>query len=116
MADLASDIVSALQAGARAGASAASTAGRDLSGDIERFLLPQLQGIGIQVADILAKQQSGDYSNLAAQTMLAGQCDDLKSAIETVTTLAVAEVQQIYTAILGALTGAVNKAAGIALL
>jgi hypothetical protein len=49
MSDIASDIISALQAAARAGASAASTAGRDLSGAIETYVVPNLRDIGINV-------------------------------------------------------------------
>jgi hypothetical protein len=48
--------------------------------------------------------------------MLASESDAVKEVIETATTLAVDEVQQIYNAMMSALAGAVNKAAGIALL
>jgi hypothetical protein len=116
MSDLASDIISALQNAARAGASAASTAGRDLSGDIENFVVPQLREIGIHVAETLEKQQQGIFSTDMTQTELASQCTAVRELIETVATLAVEEVEKIYNAIVGALSSAVNTAIGITLL
>ena len=116
MSDIASDITSALQAAARAGASAASNAGRDLSSAIETFVVPNLRDIGINVADIIEKQRTGIYTTDVAQTMLAGEGDAVKEVIETATTLVALEVEQIYNAMMIALAGAVNTAAGVALL
>jgi hypothetical protein len=116
MSDIASDITSALQSAARAGALAASSGGRNLSDAIENYVVPNLRDIGINVADIIEKQQTGAYTADIAQTMLASECDAVKEVIETATTLAVIEVEQIYNAMMTALAGAVNKAAGVALL
>jgi hypothetical protein len=116
MSDLASSITSVLQDAARAGASAASTAGRDLTGDIETFVVPKLQAIAIDVADILEKQQSGIFSTDMAQSELASQCGAVMDLIRTVATLVVEEVQAIYNAIVSALDGAVNQAIGVTLL
>ncbi len=116
MSGLASDIISALQSAARAGAAAASTAGRDLTGDIETFVVPKLQAIAIDVSDILEKQQSGIFSTDMAQSELASQCGAVMDLVRTVATLVVEEIQQIYNAILGALGDAVNKAIGVTLL
>ena len=112
MSDIAADITNALQAGARAGASAASTAGRDLSGAVETFVVPQLRDIAIHVAEILQKQRTGIFSAEIARMELASQCDAVKVVVETVATLVVNEVQMIYDAIVGAL----GKAAGLTLL
>jgi hypothetical protein len=116
MPDIASDVTSALQAAARAGASAASGAGRNLSDAIENYVVPNLRDIGINVSDIIEKRQSGAYTVDVAQTMLESECDAVKEVIETATTLAVMEVEQIYNAMMTALAGAVNQAAGVALL
>jgi hypothetical protein len=116
MPDLASTLTSALQDAARAGASAASSAGRDLADDVERFIVPKLQGIAIDVADIFEKQQSGIFSADIAQSELESQCGAVMDLIRTVATLIVEEVQQIYNAIIGALSAAANKAIGLSLL
>ena len=116
MTDFVSDITSVLQNAARTGAAAASTAGRDLTGDIENFVVPKLKAIAIDVSDILDKRLSGIFSDDMAQGELASQCGAVMDLIRTVATLIVEEVQQIYNAIIGALGAAVNKAVGMALL
>ena len=116
MADLVSDIAGSLKDAARAGASAASSAGRDLTGDVETFVVPHLQDIAVQVASIVEKHTAGIFTDITAQTLLQSECDAVKTLVETATTLVVLEVQQICAAILDALSGAVNKAVGVALL
>jgi hypothetical protein len=116
MPDLASTLTSALQSAARAGASAASSAGRDLADDIERFIVPKLQEIAVDVADIFEKRQSGILSGDTARSELASQCGAVMDLIRAVATLVVEEIQQIYNAIVGALSAAANKAIGMTLL
>jgi hypothetical protein len=116
MPTLLEQISTALQAGARAGATAAGTAGRDLTQDVENFVIPHLQDIAAQVASITQKRIDGIYTNVTAQDLLASESDAIKTIIETITSLAVYEVQTILNAIISALATAVNAAVGFTLL
>lgn len=116
MATLAEEILSALQAGARAGATAASSAGRNLTQDVETFVVPHLEDIAAQVASITRKCKDGIYTDVTARDLLASESDAIKTIIETITSLVVSEVQTILNSILSALATAVNTAVGFALL
>jgi hypothetical protein len=112
----ADDLTSALQDAARAGAAAASTGARDLTGDIEKFVVPHIEDIAAQVAAIATKRKAGIYTDITARDLLDSQVDAIKTLIETVVTLVVLEVQQILDAVVGALSKAVNGFVGVALL
>ena len=116
MATLLEQISTALQAGARAGATAASSAGRNLTQDVETFVIPRLEDIAAQVASITQKRLEGIYTDVTAQDLLASQADAVKTIFETLTSLAAFEVQTIINSILSALTTAVNTAVGFVLL
>jgi hypothetical protein len=70
---IADDITGALRAGAKAGAAAASTAGRDLGGDIDNFVVPHLQDIGIQLGSIVEKRLAGIFTDATAKALIDAQ-------------------------------------------
>ena len=113
---LADDITNALQAGANAGAAAASTLVRDLSQDINNFVVPHLRDIGIQLASIVEKQQAGIYSDATAKALIDSEEDAIQTLVETMVSLAVQEAQTIVNAIVDAVNKAVNTALAFALL
>lgn len=116
LATLVEDVSIALQNGARAGAAAASSAGRDLGQDVEAFLVPHLNDVAAQVVSIIQKRNEGIYTDATTKDLLASEADAVKVLLETMTTLAVFEVQTILNAIISALAAAVNAAVGFALL
>jgi len=113
---IADDITSALQAGATVGAAAASSAGRNLTADIKRFVVPHLEDIGIQVASIVAKRVAGTYTDATAKALIDSQEDAIQTLVETMVALVVLEAQTIVNAIIDALNKAVNTALGFVLL
>ena len=113
---IADDITGALQAGAKAGAAAASTAGRDLRGDMDNFVVPHLQDIGLQLGSIVEKRLAGIFTDATAKALIDSQEGAIQTLVETTTTLAVIEAQNIVNAIVDALNKAVNSALGFALL
>jgi len=110
------DVKLALEQGARAGAAAASTAGKDLRGDIENYVIPHLSDIAAHVAGIVEKRAAGIYTDTTAKALLDSQADSIKIVVETVVTLAVLEVQQIVNGIMAALTSVINSRLGFTLL
>lgn len=113
---IADDVTNALQAGANAGAAAASTAGKNLRQDIQRFVVPHLRDIGIQVASIVEKRLAGIYTDATAKALIDSEEDAIQTLVETMVTLAVLEAQTIVNAIVDALNKAVNTALGFTLL
>lgn len=116
MPSLVETITGALTEGARTGAAQLSTAGRDLVSDVETFVVPHFEDIAVQVAAIVAKHQSGIYSDITARKLLQSEADAVQVLVETIVTLAVVEVQAIVNAVFAAMAGVVNGAVGIALL
>lgn len=110
------DITAALQAGANAGAAAASTAGRDLTGDIENFVVPHLEDIGVQLAAIVAKRLDGTYTDVTAKALVDSEEDAIQTIVETMVALTVLEAQTIVNSIVDALNKSVNTALGFTLL
>ena len=113
---IADDITNALKAGADAGAVAADTAGKNLLGDINSFVVPHLRDIGIQVASIIAKRLSGVFNDKTAQALIESQEDSVQVLVENLVALAALEAQTIVNAIVDALSKAVNTALGFALM
>jgi hypothetical protein len=113
---LADDITDALQAGAKAGAAAASTAGRDLSQDIETFVVPHLRDIGLQLASIAQKRIDGIYNDVTAKALIGSEVDAIQTVVETEASLVAFEAQTVVNSIVDALNGAINTAVGFALL
>jgi hypothetical protein len=113
---IADDITSALKAGANAGAAAASTAAKDLTADINTFVVPHLEDIGIQLASIVAKRLAGTYTDATAKALIDSEEDAIQTLVETMVTLAALEAQTIVNAIVDALNKSVNTALGFVLL
>jgi hypothetical protein len=113
---IADDVLAALSAGAKAGATAAEGAGQDLVQDVDKFLIPHLEDIAIQVASIVVKRQQGVFTDATAKALIDSQEDAIETLVETMLSLAVLEAQKIVNAIVAALTQAVNTALGFALL
>ena len=109
------DILRVLQDGAKAGANAASTAGRDLTDDITKFVIPHLEDIAVQVASIVAKRQANVYTDQTAKALLNSETDAIQTLVETVVTLTVLEVQTIVNSIISALSEAITTLLGFAL-
>ena len=61
------DVKAALEQGAHAGAAALSTAGKDLTGDVERFVIPHLADIAIQIASIAEKRAAGIFTDVTTK-------------------------------------------------
>ena len=113
---IADDITDALKAGAQAGAAAASTAGKDLKQDINKFILPNLSDIGIQLASIVQKRLAGTYADATAKALIDSEEDAIQTLLETMVALAVLDAQIIFNAIVDALTKTINTALGFVLL
>lgn len=110
------DVKAALQQGAHAGAAALATTGKDLTGDINNFLLPHLGDIALQIANIVQKRESGIFTDVTARNLLAAQKDSIEVLVETIVTLLVLEVQRMVNAIWSAVALVVNGKLGFALL
>jgi hypothetical protein len=113
---IADDITNALEAGAKAGAAGASAAGRDLTQDIENFVIPHLRDIGIQLASITEKRIAGIFTDATARALIDSQKDSVQTLVDTMISLTALEAQRIVNAIVDALNEAVNTAVGFALL
>ena len=112
---LVDDITKALQDGAKAGAAAASTGARDLSQDVQNFVVPHLHDIGVHVTSILEKRALGIFTDDASRRMINGQRDSVQVLVDTITSLAAQEAETIVNAIIDALHQAVNTALKFAL-
>jgi len=113
---VADDITNALQAGANAGAVAASTAAKDLTADVDTFVVPHLEDIGIQLASTVAKRLAGTYTDATAKALIDSEEDAIQTLVETMVSLAGLEPQTIVNAIIDALNKSVNTALGFTLL
>lgn len=113
---LADDLTNALRAGAQAGAATASTSGKNLSQDIENFVVPHLRDIGIQLASIVEKRLAGTFTDVTAKALIESEEDAIQTLVETMVSLAAMEAQTIVNAIVDALNKAVNTALGFVLL
>jgi hypothetical protein len=109
------DVAVALEQGAHAGAAALSIAGKDLTGDVERFVIPHLADIAIQIASIVEKRASGIYTDVTAKNLLASEKDAIEVMVEMVVTLIVLEVQNLVNAIWAAVASVVNSKIGFTL-
>jgi len=110
------DIYKALQAGANAGAAAASAAGANLNDDVNKFVVPHLMDISIQVASIIQKHKVGTYSDITAKALIDSEEDAIETLVETMIALSVLAAQIIVNSIIDALNAAVNAELGFAFL
>jgi len=113
---LVDDVLSALQEGARAGVATVKQSGRDISEDIETFVIPHLADVGVHIASIVQKRANNIYTDVTARDLLDSQRDAIKTIVEIAVTLLVLEVQKLIDAIWSALGSLVNRVLGVALL
>lgn len=116
MPDLATTITQALEDSAKAGTAALTGAGRNLTGDLAKFVLPHLKDIGIQVASIVQKRQTNVYTDATAKALIDSQEDSVQTLVDTMTALTVFEAQTVVNAMIDALNTAVNTALKFTLL
>jgi hypothetical protein len=98
---------------ATAAGSALSTAGRDLSGDVQNFVIPELRNLAEQIVLIKSRTGPDGLSDETAEHMIAS---DVTHAVNRITMVAaellVTEVQNIINSALQAAAGVVNTAFG----
>jgi len=107
-----SELTNAMSAAARAAGRSASTAGKDLTGDVERFVVPQLEGIASQIISI----ETGGFDEDTAKLLMSMEINHVSSVICSVSELIALEVQNIINAALQAVAGLVNSSLRFALL
>lgn len=99
-----SELTNAMSAAARTAGRSASTAGKDITGDVERFVLPQMEGIASQIISI----ETGGFDQATAKLLMSMEIHHVSSVICSVSELIALEVQNIINAALQAVASAVN--------
>jgi hypothetical protein len=107
-----SDLTKAMSAAARDAGRSANTAGKDLTGDVERFVLPQMEGIASQIVAI----ETGDFDEATAKLLMSMEINHVSSVVCSVSELVALEVQNIINAALQAVAGLVNTSLRFTLL
>jgi hypothetical protein len=110
------DILTALKTAAQAGAASASAGGKDLTQDVETFIVPHLKDIATQVASIVAKRLDGTYTDVTAKALIGSEEDALETLVETMVSLTALQAQTIVNSVVASLYKSVNTAVGFALL
>ena len=91
---------------------AASTGGKDITGDVQKFVIPQMQGIASQIITI----ETGGFDQATAQLLLSMELNHVSSVVCAVSELVALQVQNIINAALQAIAATVNGALGFALI
>ena len=107
-----SELTNTMSAAARAAVRSASTAGRDLAGDVERFVVPQMEGIASQIISI----ETGGFDEDTAKLLMSMELNHVSSVVCSVSELIALEVQNIINAALQAVASVVNSSLRFALL
>jgi hypothetical protein len=107
-----SELANAMSAAARAAGRSASTAGKDLTGDVERFVVPQMEGIASQIISI----ETGGFDEDTAKLLMSMELNHVSSVVCSVSELIALEVQSIINAALQAVASVVNSSLRFALL
>ena len=107
-----SDLTNARSAAARDAGRSASTAGKDFTGDVERFVLPQMEGIASQIISI----ETGGFDEDTAKLLMSMEINHVSSVICSVSELVALEVQNIINAALQAVASLVNSSLRFTLL
>ncbi len=105
-------LTNALSAAAKAAGQAASTGGKDITGDVQKFVVPQMQGIASQIIAI----ETGGFDETTAKKLLEMELIHVNSVVCAVSELVALEVQNIINAALQAIAATVNGALGFALI
>lgn len=109
----ASVLTQAMGQAAQAAASTAGTAGRNLLGDVQNFVLPELRGL----ADDLVEIQAAGLDEKVAKLLMQNAVHSATTRIAAVAAeLTLLEIQRIINAALQAVADVVNKALPFALL
>ena len=106
------ELTSAMSEAARAASQRATMAGKDLTGDVETFVLPQMQGIASQIIAI----EAGGFDKSTAKLLMSMEVNHVNSVICSVSELVALEVQNIINAALQAVAAAVNSSLRFTLL
>jgi hypothetical protein len=106
------ELTGAMSAAARAAGQSASNAGKDLTGDVERFVLPQMEGIASQIIAI----EAGRFDQGTAKLLMSMEINHVSSVICSVSELVALEVQNIINAALQAVAALVNTSLRFTLL
>ena len=107
-----SELTNAMSAAARSAGQSASTAGKDLTGDVERFVVPQMEGIASQIISI----ETGGFDEDTAKLLMSMELNHVSSVVCSVSELIALEVQSIINAALQAVASVVNSSLRFALL
>jgi hypothetical protein len=107
-----SGLTDAMSVAARAAGQAASTSGKDITGDVERFVIPQMEGIASQIVAI----ESGGFDEVTAKLLMSMEINHVSSVICSLSELVALEVQNIINAALQAVAALVNTSLRFALL
>jgi|HubBroStandDraft_5_1064220.scaffolds.fasta_scaffold1021387_1 hypothetical protein len=105
-------LTSALSTAAKAAGQAASTGGKDITGDVQKFVVPQMEGIASQIIAI----ESGGFDQATATLLLSMELNHVSSVICSISELVALEVQNIINAALQAIAATVNGALGFVLI
>jgi hypothetical protein len=106
------ELTSALSIAATAAGQAASTAGKDITSDVERFVVPQMEGIASQIIAI----ETGGFDQATARLLMSMEINHVSSVICSVSELVALEVQNIINAALQAVAALVNTSLRFTLL
>ena len=106
------ELTGAMSAAARAAGQSASTAGKDLTGDVERLVLPQMEGIASQIIAI----ETAGFDQSTAKLLMSMEINHVSSVICSVSELVALEVQNIINAALQAVAALVNTSLRFTLL
>lgn len=110
-------LTQALTQGARAAGNALSASGRNVRGDIDKFVVPELRSIAEQLVLLEEKKLRGVLTQNSAQMVLHAQIDGVKrTIIPAMVELTLTELQSVINAALQAVASVVNGALGFAVL
>jgi hypothetical protein len=97
---------------AKAAGQTASTAGKDLTSDVEKFVIPQMEGIASQIIAI----ENGGFDQVTAKLLMSMEVHHVSSVVCSISELVAMEVQNIINAALQAVAALVNTSLRFALL
>lgn len=106
-----------LSSAAKAAGKAASTAGRDLTGDVENFVIPELRDVAAELVLIQSRTGPRGLSQDTASLLVAAEVNHAVTTVSAVVAeLTLLEVQNIINAALKAIADVANAAFGFKIL
>lgn len=107
----------ALSGAAKSAGMAASTAGRDLTGDIDNFVIPELREVAAELVLIQSRTGERGLSQDTASLLVAAEVNHAVITVSAVVAeLTLLEVQNIINAALKAIADVVNAGFGFKIL